>query len=119
VSLRASRARPDSGSVLTRGELGGLDASGTSIVIRGVDLDRYLGWTQGQLVFRGTPLSEAVAEIGRWRDIDVRLASPQLGEKRLDSSFKDESAAEVVRTVAAALDLQVTQQGRMYTLAPK
>jgi transmembrane sensor len=119
VSLGAVRAVGDSDAVLTRGELGRLDAGGTALVVRGVDLDRYLGWTEGQLVFRGAPLSEAAAEIGRWRDIEIRLASPELGEKRLNASFNDESAGDVVRTVATALDLRVTQQGRVYTLTPK
>lgn len=113
---RTDTAAAHEPKVLRRGQLGRVEPSGEIAVRSGVDLERYFAWTEGRLVFRDTPLHEAAAQLGRWYDIDVRLASDAIAERRLTASAQDEPADDVLRMVAASLDLELTTVGRVYTL---
>lgn len=119
VALRSSGARAGEESVLTRGQLGRLAAGGEAAVVSGADIDAYVGWAEGRLVFRDTPLAEAAEELGRWYDVDVRLASPALGAVPLTATLRDEPASEVLSLIAATLKLTLARDGRVYTLGPK
>jgi transmembrane sensor len=106
---------PDS-LVLAPGDLGRVSASGRLTMEQGAAVASHLAWTEGRLEFRDTPLREVVAQLGRWYDLEVRLADPEVGRRRLTASFKDEAAPQVLRLVAASLDLRVDRLGGIITL---
>jgi transmembrane sensor len=81
--------------------------------------EQYFAWTQGELRFQQMRLDEAVPEVARWYDIDLRLATPALGARRLTASFRTEPASEVVGLIASALDLAVERAGSRYILRTK
>jgi ferric-dicitrate binding protein FerR (iron transport regulator) len=124
VSLAARRAdrqhqTPRDSLVLVPGDLGRVSAGGRLTAERGAAVDRHLAWIDGRLEFHDTPLRDAVVQFGRWYDLDVRLVDSVVGRKRLTASFKDEAAQEALRLVAASLDLQVSQRGRVVTIRSK
>jgi len=69
-------------------------------------------------VFVGTPVPEALATIGRWYDLDVRLASLALASQHVTSTFANATADEALASLAAALDARVERHGRAVTLVP-
>ncbi len=102
--------------LLAQGDLGRVARDGRLTTMRGVSVDRYLAWTEGRLEFGDTPLREALIRIGRWHDLEIRLADPTLGRRPLTASFTDEPAAEVLRLIAASLDLRVEQSGKLVVI---
>ena len=119
TSARGSTPAADS-LLLTEGDVGRVTAAGHLAMERGVSLERYLGWTEGRLVFQDTPLRDAVLQLGRWYDLDVQLADSTLGAKRLTATFKDEPPSQVLHLIAASLDVRIRQQGRVVTIkAPR
>jgi ferric-dicitrate binding protein FerR (iron transport regulator) len=107
------------GAVLTAGQLGRLASDGTALVQPAADVSRYLAWTRGRLVFDDTPLGEAVPQLERWYDIELRLADPSLARLSLTGSYKDEPIAEVIQNIALALNLRVEHHGGTIFLAAK
>ncbi len=105
--------------VVARGDRARITPDGRLAITKGVPLDAYFAWADGQLVFRNTPLTEVAAQLSRWYDIDVRLASDQLTALHLTASARDEPAADVLRMVAASLNLDLTQRDRTYILRAK
>ncbi len=126
VALRRSSSLPADaatslGAILTKGQLGRVGFGGPATVMKEVDLDRLLGWTEGRLVFHRTPLREAVAQIQRWYDLEIHLASPALAANAVTASFAPgEPASEVLHVVAEALNLEAVPTGaRTYMLRAK
>lgn len=113
----AGRLSEDS-LVISRGERVRVDSTGRLALTRDVSLDRYFGWTEGQLVFRRTPLRDVVAQLERWYDLDVRLASSGLGDQVVTATFSErEPARQVLQVIATVLHLDVVETGdRSYTL---
>jgi transmembrane sensor len=118
TSAPGSNAAADS-LLLTEGDVGRVSAAGHLAIERDVPLERYLGWTEGRLVFQDAPLRDAAVQLGRWYDLDVQLADSGLGAKRLTATFRDEPASEVLHLIAASLDIRITQRGRVVTIRPK
>ena len=112
VTLRrdSSNARPL--LRLSRGDLARVDSLGTAVLTRNVNLDRYVAWTRGTLVFDGTPLREAAASLSRWFDLDISIAGRGLAQRRLTATFGAEAAPQVLELIARSLDAHVARSGR-------
>jgi transmembrane sensor len=102
---------------LGRGDLGRVDAAGAALT-RHVDVSAYVGWTDGRLVFDGTPLRDALTRLAHWYDLDIRLADTTLAAKRLTATFREGPADGVLRVLEIALDVRAEQSGRVVTLRP-
>jgi transmembrane sensor len=115
VAVRA----PTTAALLTllKGDLATLDTAGVATLTRGADLAPYLAWKDGTLVFDGARLGDALTELGRWYDLEIRLADPSLAERRLTATFTNEPAPQVIERVARVLRLEVRGSGRVVTLA--
>ncbi len=122
VAVMPMDATPSSATdsvVLRRGDRalvrGGGDA-GSVTVHRDVMIDDAFAWANGRLVFRDVMLRDAVATLSRWYDLDIQYDVEAVGDRVLSASFQDEPGVEAMRVVAAILNLQVTHDGRLFTL---
>lgn len=114
---RVSVARGGGAPVpLGGGQLASLDAAGIASV-RAVDTAAYVAFSDGRLVFDGTPLGEVVGELGRWYDLDVRLAAPAFADQHISASFTGLAEDDVLGAVAAAAGLKYTRRGRTVTFS--
>ncbi len=118
VAIQSATSQGAPARIVEPGQLGTLDAAGKPAVEL-ADTAASFGWTTGRLLFRETPLRDAVIQMNRWYGIDVHLASPELGSRRLTASFDNQRAADALRWVATVLDLELAQAGGSYTFRAK
>lgn len=71
-------------------------------VTRAVDAGIETSWTEGRLVFRDTPMIEAVAEMNRYLEDGIRLDAGGIGAVEVNGSFR---AGDRDAFVAAATDI--------------
>ncbi len=115
VGLRPAAGPQRDERLLTAGQLGRVDPSGTVTVRTGVKLDRYLAWTDGRLVFDNTPLREALPQLGRWYDLDFTLGDSSLGTLPLTATFKNQPTADVLELLALTLGMRQERQAGTIT----
>lgn len=65
-----SRSKPEH-QVIKPGQQA-YSARNGSLAIQAVDLEKVLGWTNGQFIFDGTNNKETFDEIARWYDVDIQ-----------------------------------------------
>lgn len=120
VSLEAALpARPPERVVLGASDLGRVNPAGQMSVERGVDTAARLAWREGRLVFHDTPFGEALAQLSRWYDADLRLGDSALANYPLTATLRGESLTSVLRLLAAALDVRVEREGAAMVFYPK
>jgi transmembrane sensor len=73
---------------------------------RAVDASMSTAWTRGRLVFHGTPLDEALAEVNRYSARKVRLGDPSLGGLSVAGNFIAGDSEAAVSAFAAMLPLR-------------
>ena len=120
VSLGVDKSRPHAAKLpdippikLSPGDLGQLDSTGQIQLEHGVDVTRYLGWSEGRLQYQLAPLDEIIADLDRWYDVDIRLADSSLNTTRVTMSVTGKSVDDVMTVLAAALALHVERKGRV------
>lgn len=103
--------------VLEARDLGRLEPRGIAAVRRAVDVGRYLAWTRGVLAFDGTPLGDVVRTLGRWYNVEIRLADSALATRRLTATFQNESIDQVLKRIGLTVGLRVERaEGSVFLL---
>ncbi len=98
-------------STLTAGQRGRVETDGSVSVMDDADVERWLEWTRGGLVFDGITLGQAATEIGRRFDVRIDVADSALAVKRVSARFRDEPLPRVLDGVSAALGMRWTRDG--------
>jgi ferric-dicitrate binding protein FerR (iron transport regulator) len=120
VSLgRAANGRTPNDVLLTRGDLGSLAPGIAPAAVRRVNVDAYLGWTEGRLVFDETPLHEVATQLGRWYGTSFRIADGSLASRTLTASFTTQSLDEVLASLAPVLDVRFDHVGDTVVVRPR
>ena len=114
VGIRAAASVQAPERVVSAGQLGRLGA-GQEPVVEPADTALYFAWTDGRLVFDRTPLRDALPQLGRWFDLEFRLADPALGSVLLSATFRTQPTPDVLDNLAASLGMRQRRQGRIVT----
>jgi transmembrane sensor len=98
--------------VLKPGEQLQLAASGGDRAKREIDAMAVVSWSQGRLVFKGTPLADALDEINRYAAVKLHLGDSSLASFPVGGSFVAGGDTEqVVAALAAILPLRAVHVG--------
>lgn len=118
VAVRAAQARDTSipGRVVRPGEVARLGGSGVPVVEQ-ADTVAYFAWTTGTLVFDGVPLREALPQLGRWYDLDFRLADSALGAIPISGRLDQTLTPARLDLLAGSVGLEQVRRGRVVTLS--
>jgi transmembrane sensor len=111
-------AAPAQRAIVTAGKLGETTPQHTTRVTTVNDINQYLAWKDGRLVFRNAPVSEVIPELERWYDIAINIPEPIRTSYQLTATFQRESVSEVLAVVAAALNMKFELQGRTARFYP-
>lgn len=107
VSLRPQQDDDvQQGAELGAGEVGWLAGQEKAVMIETADVETYLGWTEGRLVFEDTPLSEVAVRLERWYNLDVNVRDDSLRSLRLTANLKSHSVRNVLDVISASLGIR-------------
>jgi transmembrane sensor len=70
-----------------------------------------LAWRTGALVFQGEPLSQAIAEVGRYTRTRIVLTGPQVASLRISGRFRTDDVPGFFQALQEALPVRVSQAG--------
>ena len=101
---------------MKRGAVGRVSPTGRTAVVEGADIRRLTAWTDGSLEFDRTPVPEAVAELARWFDLDVRIADSSLVRRRVTATLRDQPLPDILELFAMGLGARIERSGRKVVL---
>jgi len=85
------------------------DATGVKVRnLSPTELGNTLAWRQGQIIFDGTPLSEALARFARYHGRGI-TAAPEAASIRVGGSFRLDDIDEFLSSLEAALPVKVSR----------
>ena len=93
---------------------------GRTGVIQGRAADPSLfTFSSGTLTLTEVTLKEAIADLDRWYNADIRLGDPALARRKMGGEYAQGSLAELSDILAGTLNLRVVRVGRVLTLYPR
>jgi len=127
VSLIEGRARlepvlgldPSHSAILTPGDVATANATSVSIVRKAAtELSNNSAWRRGLLVFKYTPLYEAVAEINRYNNEKLVIADASVANRTIYGTIPTQGVQAFVRVTRSALGLRVEKHGTEFVISP-
>jgi ferric-dicitrate binding protein FerR (iron transport regulator) len=76
-------------------------------------------WARGQLRFHKAALVDVLRTVGRWYDLDFRLADSTLAHQHVTVAFDEASPASGLALLETLLDVTATTEGKTITLRPR
>jgi transmembrane sensor len=101
---------------LRPGEQLRIDRTAAPWVVRDVDTRFATSWSLGRLIFRATPLEEALAEMNRYAGKKVRLGDQSLAGLPLSGNFVSGDSALAVSAISAVLPIKAVDAGQEIVL---
>ena len=82
---------------------------------RAADAGQF-SFANGVLTLNDVPFSQAVIELSRWNNADIRLGDSSLARRRMAGQFPAGSVSDVSTILQWTYNLRVVRKGRVYTL---
>jgi transmembrane sensor len=80
------------------------------------EVEEYLSWRSGFLIFHETPLADAVAQFNRYNTRKIIVSDPSIAATRIGGSFRAKNVDAFVRLLRSALPIRVEQDDRQIVL---
>ena len=104
VRLRLASAPDASGSAVRASQLARITRAGAVSRQDSVAVERYTAWRRGRIAFTGAPLREALTELGRWYDVDLRIGDSVVANRRVTAEFAaTQTLTEVLDEIALGI----------------
>jgi len=75
--------------------------------VTGPEATRRMAWRQGMLAFDGQPLSEVVADVSRYTNMEIEIADPRLSSMKIGGYFKVGEVEPMLEALEAGFGVQV------------
>lgn len=75
------------------------------------DIEQRLSWRSGQLTFRDTPLSDAVAEFNRYNERKIVIEDPRIATLQLGGIFRSNNVDPFIALLEQGFPVRATQEG--------
>lgn len=94
---------------LRRGQAARSDASGSLTSQQDADVDSTVAWRKGKVVFRGTPLVEAIQELNRYSSRRMIVREVHTGQLRISGVFSVDDPASFLGALPKIVPVVVRQ----------
>jgi transmembrane sensor len=75
-------------------------------ISREADLDKFIAWKDGKLVFSNDPIQELAEKLGIWYNVNVKIGNEGLGAHRFTATFTDEQIEQVLDLLSKSTPLK-------------
>jgi ferric-dicitrate binding protein FerR (iron transport regulator) len=71
-----------------------------------VNVDRYIGWTKGKLIFKATPLKKVIKKLEHYYDVHFIVSDSTLYNLRLTATFKQETIQKILDVISLTMSMK-------------
>ncbi len=77
-----------------------------------VNVDKYIAWRDGNLIFRDDKMEEVVKRLSRWFNVEIIVNDPEINSYIYKASFRNENLLQVLNLlkISAPIDFRITER---------
>lgn len=97
---------------LKPGEKASFIASEEQLSIENIDVEKYISWKDGILMFRNDSMKDVVKRLNRWFNVDIKLSGNTLMDYVYTGTFEDESLNQILELlkISAPIDYKINKR---------
>jgi len=102
VKLNLTGSQTGKGIILKPGGRAVINKMTNQTNISTGNIEKYIGWHEGKLIFDECPLSEVARRLERWFGIEVIIADPKIYDCQISTTFENESLHQILALLELA-----------------
>ena len=95
-------------ATLNPGELAIFNNSDQRISTTKTDLQKYIAWKSGKLMFRDDKMNKVVEKLERWYNVEFEIEDPEIADYVYTATFIDESLDQVLKMLTLSAPIRYT-----------
>lgn len=111
VKLSTDNKRVEKGlGIMVPGQRSVYDECNETVRSEQVNVDKYISWRDGNLIFRDDIMVDVVKRLSRWFNVDIVINDPEIRSYVYQATFRNESLVQVLNLlkISAPIDYKVT-----------
>jgi ferric-dicitrate binding protein FerR (iron transport regulator) len=90
------------------GELASFNKDSQQITTKRTDLEKYIAWKSGKLMFRDDNMSTVVEKLQRWYNVKIVIEDKEISDYVYTATFIDESLDQVLKMLSLSAPIRYT-----------
>lgn len=80
-----------------------------------VNIDKYISWREGNLIFKDDKMEEVVKRLSRWFNVEIVINDPEIKSYIYKANFRNENLMQVLNLlkISAPIDFRITERKSM------
>jgi transmembrane sensor len=107
VSLGSHKSSVESDVVIHPGERAVIDRSSGKLSVHHGQIEKYIAWHKGKLVFDETLMPEVAAQLERWYGIEVEVQDARVKTYRITTTFENEPLHQVLELLRLSSPIDI------------
>ncbi|HEY3389037.1 MAG TPA: FecR domain-containing protein [Prolixibacteraceae bacterium] len=82
------------------------------VITQEVDVEKYIAWRDGNLIFRDDSMEDVVKRLSRWFNVEITINDPEIKNYIYKATFRNENLVQVLNLLklSAPIDYQITDR---------
>ena len=97
---------------LQPGELAVFEKNSQQISKTKTDLQKYIAWKSGMLMFRDDRMNKVVEKLERWYNVDIEIKDKEISDYIYNATFVDESLDQVLKMLSLSAPISYVVSAR-------
>jgi len=90
------------------GDIAVFDKTLNQTVLTNGNIEKYIDWHKGRLVFDETPMLEVATQLGRWFGVEITVDDPLIKNFKLTTTFENESLHQILELIKLSSPIEIT-----------
>ncbi len=83
------------------------DSAGNKMnIIQHTDLEKYIAWTEGKIIFSDDPIRTVIQKLENWYNVDIEIADSRVMKYRFTGVFFDEPLNQVLHLLSISSGME-------------
>jgi len=111
LSSESGKSRKSFGTMIP-GQRVIYEKSKKNIIVQKVEVDKYISWREGNLIFRDDDMEEVVKKLSRWYNVEMTIVDPEIKSYIYKATFRNENLIQVLTLLklSAPIDYKITER---------
>ncbi|OFX57766.1 MAG: hypothetical protein A2066_14435 [Bacteroidetes bacterium GWB2_41_8] len=107
IALNLQSDSKNKETILIPGDRAVIEKESSKTTVRNENINKYIAWHSGKLVFDNSPMSEVARLLERWYGVEVRVQDTEIMNYRFTTTFENESLFQVIELLGLSSPIHI------------
>lgn len=107
IALNLQSDSKNKETILLPGDRAVIEKESSKTTVRNENINKYIAWHTGKLVFDNSPMSEVARLLERWYGVEVRVQDTEIMNYRFTTTFENESLFQVIELLGLSSPIHI------------